>query len=68
MIYTVARLAPPAAVLGLWLWLADGTAADPANLLLLIAGGGGVLALSSVRRYWHVRKTSRSRRDSARML
>lgn len=65
MFYTATRLTAPALAIGLWAWLADGTAIDPANLFLLFAGISGAVGLASVRRYWHVRNTSRSRRDSS---
>ena len=64
MIYSAVRLFPAATTLGVWAWLSDGTAADPAHFLLLIAFAASVLALSSIRRYWHIRATSKSRRDS----
>jgi len=51
-------------MLALWAWLANGSAADPANLFLLLAMVTGAIALASIRRYWHIRRTSRSRRHS----
>jgi hypothetical protein len=66
--FTATRLAVPASLLVLWAWLGDGTLVDPANLLLLPAFGAGLFALVSVRRYWHVRKTSRSRRKSSLLV
>ena len=65
MIYTATRLLPPATGVVLWAWLRDGSLADPANVLLLLSIASGVLALAAVRRYWVIRKTSRSRRDSS---
>lgn len=65
MIYTATRLAVPIAALSAWVWLADGTVLDPANLLLVVGFASTALALSSIRRYWHIRNTSRSRRDSS---
>jgi hypothetical protein len=65
VIYTVSRLLPPAAGLALWAWFRDGTVLDPANLLLLASLAFGVVAFVSVRRYWVIRKTSRSRKDSS---
>lgn len=65
MIYTITRMAIPVAALLLWAWLSDGTVADPANLFLPFAAVSGALAFVSVRRYWRVRNTSRSRRDSS---
>jgi len=44
--------------------LADGTLADPAHFFLIFAFILGLVGLASVRRYWHIRSTSRSRRDS----
>ena len=64
MFYTVTRLLPPVLCVLLWAWLGDGTAMDPANLLLPIALLLFVLGVAAVRRYWHIRNTSRSRRDS----
>jgi hypothetical protein len=64
VIYTITRLLPAAALLALWAWLTDGSAADPANLFLLLALVAAAIALASIRRYWHIRKTSRSRRHS----
>jgi hypothetical protein len=63
--YTASRLLPPLTGFVLWLWLRDGTVTDPANLLLVLAIGTGGLGLAAVRRYWVIRKTSRSRRDSS---
>jgi hypothetical protein len=65
VIYTFLRLLPPLIALGLWAWVGDGTLLDPANLLLPLALLLAVMAWSSVRRYWHIRNTSRSRRDSS---
>jgi hypothetical protein len=64
VIYTLLRLLPTAATLALWAWLTDGSAADPANLFLLMALVTSAIGLASIRRYWHIRKTSRSRRHS----
>jgi hypothetical protein len=58
-------LLAPLTAFGLWSWLRDGTASDPANVLLLVAAVLGVLVFGPIRRYWHVRNTSRSRRDSS---
>lgn len=63
MIYTTTRLLPAVGSFGLWAWVAEGSASDPANLLLLFSGASAVLGLTLVRRYWHIRNTSRSRRD-----
>jgi hypothetical protein len=63
--YTASRLLPMTTGVALWMWLRDGTVADPANLLLLFSLATGVLGLAAVRRYWVVRSTSRSRRDSS---
>jgi hypothetical protein len=68
LIYTITRLLPAAIALSLWLWVGDGTATDPANFLLAFALLAGVLGGVSVRRYWHVRNTSRSRRDSSLLV
>jgi hypothetical protein len=65
LIYTATRLLAPFTALMLWAWFADGTVSDPVNLLLLFALATGVLGLAAVRRYWRIRKTSRSRRDSS---
>ncbi|MBA3271429.1 MAG: hypothetical protein H0T71_13050 [Acidobacteria bacterium] len=64
MIYTVIRLVPTAVTLGLWAVFSDGTSTDPANMFLLVALVTSALALDSIRRYWHIRSTSRSRKDS----
>jgi hypothetical protein len=66
--YTVTRLLPMAISFGLWVSLRDGTLMDPANLLLLLAIGSGVVGAAAVRRYWVIRKTSRSRRDSSLLV
>jgi hypothetical protein len=68
LIYTLTRLLPAAVAVSLWLWLRDGNVADPANFLLLFALLAGVVGFVSVRRYWHVRNTSRSRRDSSLLI
>jgi hypothetical protein len=65
VIYTATRFLPTAVFLALWLWLGEGTVTDPANLLLLLGAVSAVLALAAVRRYWHIRNTSKSRRDSS---
>lgn len=65
MIYTATRFLPAAILLALWAWFGDGSVTDPANALLLLAAVAAVLALAVVRRYWHIRNTSRSRRDSS---
>ena len=65
VIFTVIRLLPLVIAFGLWVWLRDGTAADPANVLLLLSAALGLFAFGPIRRYWHVRNTSRSRRDSS---
>ena len=65
MLYTAVRLLPPLIGLILWAWLRDGSLADPANLLLVLSLGAAVLGLAAVRRYWFIRNTSRSRRDSS---
>ena len=65
VIYTTLRLLPPLVALMLWAWLGDRTLLDPANLLLPAALVLAVMAWSSVRRYWHIRNTSRSRRHSS---
>jgi hypothetical protein len=65
VLYTVTRLLPSVVSLSLWLWLGDGSTTDPANLLLVFGAISGVVAWTSVRRYWHIRNTSRSRRDSS---
>jgi len=64
VIYTVIRLVPTAVTLGLWAVFSDGTSTDPANMFLLVALVTSALALDSIRRYWHIRSTSRSRKDS----
>jgi hypothetical protein len=63
--YTATRLLPAAISFVLWVWLANGTLLDPANILLVIAMVAAVVGLAAVRRYWHIRNTSRSRRDSS---
>lgn len=65
MIYTATRLLPPLAGFALWTWVRDGTLLDPANLLLAVSVAYGVFAVAAVRRYWVIRRTSRSRRDSS---
>jgi hypothetical protein len=64
VIYTLVRLFPSAAALLAWTWLSDGTPADPANFLLLVALASAAVAIAPIRRYWHIRATSRSRRHS----
>ena len=56
---------PALASFSLWVWVAEGTASAPANLLLLLTGGSGVMGVTLVRRYWHIRNTSRSRSDAS---
>jgi hypothetical protein len=63
--YTATRLLPATTGLALWAWLRDGTMTDPANILLLFSLAAAVVGLAWVRRYWHIRNTSRSRRDSS---
>jgi hypothetical protein len=63
--YTVTRLLPPAAGIAIWAWLRDGSLMDPANVLLAFALLWGAFAIAAVRRYWVIRKTSKSRRDSS---
>jgi hypothetical protein len=65
VVYTATRLLLPLTGFVLWVWLRDGTVSDPANLLLVVSIVTGGLALAAVRRYWLIRKTSRSRRDSS---
>ena len=65
MAYTVTRHLPMTIGFGLWMGLRDGSVTDPAHLLLPISIGAGVVGLAAVRRYWVVRNTSRSRRDSS---
>ena len=65
MIYTATRLLPSAIAFVLWAWFAEGTLFDPANFLLLVSVVAGIVGLALVRRYWHIRNTSRSRRDSS---
>jgi hypothetical protein len=64
LFYTASRLGPSLIALLLWAWLADGSLVDPAHFLLLFAIVAGIVGVSSIRRYWHIRSTSRSRRDS----
>jgi hypothetical protein len=59
------RLLPAVASLAAWGWLSQGTLIDPANVLLVAAVVTGGLGVVSIRRYWLVRTTSRSRRDSS---
>ena len=68
VIYTATRLLTPIIGVLLWALLRDGSFADPAHLLLLLSVIGGVLSLAAVRRYWVIRKTSRSRRDSSLLI
>jgi hypothetical protein len=65
VIYTATRLLPPLAGIAIWAWFRDGSLLDPANLVLAVAVGYGVFAIAAVRRYWVIRRTSRSRRDSS---
>ena len=65
VVYTAVRCLPPLVALILWAWLGEGTWLDPANILLLLAVGSAVWAWAAIRRYWHIRNTSRSRRDSS---
>ena len=65
MFYTATRLLPAAIGFVLWVWLANGTLLDPANILLVMAMVAAVVGFAAVRRYWHIRNTSRSRRDSS---
>ena len=64
MLYTTTRLMPATAGFALWAALANGSLFDPANVLLLFAGPAAVVGFASVRRYWFIRNTSRSRRNS----
>ena len=67
--YSVSRMAPAIAAFVLWVLTRDGrNIADPAHLFLVVGFLLGALGLSSVRRYWHIRATSRSRRDSTLFL
>lgn len=65
VLYIATRLLPMSLTLALWIWLRDGSAADPAHALLLLSLVTGVMGIASIRRYWVVRRTSRSRRDSS---
>jgi len=62
--FAIRRLAPAVAVLVLWQWLGGSKAAGEVHLLLPVAFALGLLALMSIRRYFWIRSTSRSRRDS----
>lgn len=68
MFYTATRLLPPIIGVAVWGWVGEGTLMDPANLLLVVSVIGGVIALAAVRRYWVIRNTSRSRRDSSLLV
>lgn len=65
MIFTATRLLPPLTGIAFWAWFRDGSVMDPANLLLAVSVVYGVYAIAAVRRYWVIRRTSRSRRDSS---
>jgi hypothetical protein len=64
VLFAIRRLAPAAAVLGLWAWLGGFDAGREAHLLLPVAFALGLVALMSIRRYFWIRSTSRSRRNS----
>jgi hypothetical protein len=65
LIYTATRLLPPVVGFALWVFLGDGTVTDPVNLLLAFSAVAAVCGMVSVRRYWHIRNTSRSRKGSS---
>jgi hypothetical protein len=62
--YTATRLGPSLIALLLWAWLTDGSLLDPAHFLLIFGIIAGIVGMTAIRRYWHIRSTSRSRRGS----